>query len=76
MYVNSNVVQPVSAPDTVSALEQFLRRDVDLLMNPTVVLVLRNIIALLAGDSLFFLHFVTPGPAMEVHLQREFILQS
>ena len=66
--VNSDVVQSVANPDTASALEQFLRRDVDLLVNPTVVLVLRNVIALLAGDSLFFLYFVTSGAAMEVHL--------
>ena len=64
----SDIVQSVTTPDTVPALEQFLRGDVDLLVNPTVVLVLRNIIALLAGDPLFFLYFVTPGATMEVHL--------
>ena len=69
--VISDVVQPVSTPDTVSALEQFLGRDVDLLVNPTVVLVLGNVIALLAGDALLLLDLVTPGAAMEVHLERE-----
>ena len=66
--VMSDVVQSVPTPHTVPALEQFLRGDVDLLVHPTVVLVLRNVIALLAGDSLFFLYFVTSGAAMEVHL--------
>ena len=69
----SDVVQSVPTPHTVPALEQFLRGDVDLLVHPTVVLVLRNVIALLAGDSLFFLYFVTSGAAMEVHLKREVI---
>ena len=68
--VNSDVVQSVSAPNTVPALEQFLRGDVDLLVHPTVVLVLSNIIALLARDTLFLLHFVASGTAVEVHLER------
>ena len=68
--MNSDVVQSVANPDTASALEQFLGRDVDLLVNPTVVLVLSNIIALLARDTLFLLHFVASGTTVEVHLER------
>ena len=71
--VMSDVVQSVPAPDAVPALEQFLRGDVHLLVDPTVVLILRNVIALLARNSLLLLYFVTSGAAMEVHLKREVI---
>ena len=69
----SDIVQSVTTPDTVPALEQFLRGDVHLLVDPTVVLILRNVIALLARNSLLLLYFVTSGAAMEVHLKREVI---
>jgi len=71
--VMSDVVQSVPAPDAVPALEQFLRGDVHLLVDPAVVLILRNVIALLARNSLLLLYFVTSGAAMEVHLKREVI---
>ena len=64
----TDVIEPVPAPDTVSALEEFLRRDVNLLVNPAVIFILSNVIALLAGDPLLLLDFVTPRPAVEVHL--------
>ena len=73
MNVMSDVVQSVPAPDAVPALEQFLRGDVHLLVDPAVVLILRNVIALLARNSLLLLYFVTSGAAMEVHLKREVI---
>ena len=73
--VMSDVVQSVPAPDAVPALEQFLRGDVHLLVDPAVVLILRNVIALLARNSLLLLYFVTSGAAMEVHLKREVITE-
>lgn len=68
MNVMSDVVQSVPTPHTVPALEQLLRRDVDLLVYPAVIFVLRHVVTLLAGDPLLLLDFVTPRPAVEVHL--------
>ena len=68
MNVMSDVVQPVPAPHAVPALEQLLGRDVDLLVDPAVIFVLRHVVTLLAGDPLLLLDFVTPRPAVEVHL--------
>ena len=63
-----NVVQSITNPNTVCTLKQFLWRNVNLLVNPAVIFVLRYVVTLLAGDPLLLLDFVTPRPAVEVHL--------
>ena len=68
MSVVTDVVQSVSAPHAVSALEQLLRGNMNLLVNPAVIFVLRHVVALLAGDPLLLLDFVTSRPTVEIHL--------
>ena len=66
----SDVVEPVPAPDAVSALEQLLGRDVHLLVDPAVVLVHRHVVALLARDRLVLPHLVAARPTVEIHLPK------